>query len=129
MDASQKGKAVVDAASLRDQRKLQALETAAERKKEVEAALSRSKGIVIKAPEPRRPAVAPKSSSVPPPAPSSKSVEVSVVPSVCPVTEKATLVVDEEDSILQVIWRLGRDLPPRFSSSTPGKRGEKETKG
>ena len=40
MVASQKNKVVVDVASIRDHRRMRALETAVERKKKVEAALS-----------------------------------------------------------------------------------------
>ena len=86
---------------------------AAERKKEVEAALSRSKGIVIRTPELRRPTVAPKPSSVPPPAPPPKSIEIpAVAPPVCSEMEDRTPVVDEDDFVPLTRLVPSLDQPP-----------------
>ena len=142
MDASQKNKAVMDFASIRARRKSRASETAAEKKKEVEAALSRSRGIVIRSSEPRQTASAPKSSSFPLPAPLSKLIKVIAPPLVSSEMDKAVSAIDEEDSILIVRLVPSLDRPPLkrlrtsgemearkrsiSTNSSEGKRGQRE---
>ena len=69
MDASQKGKAVADLASLRGRRKSRTSEAALAKKKEIEAAGPRSTGIVIRPRDSPRPSALLKSSAIPLPVP------------------------------------------------------------